>query len=98
MEIDSQSTKDKFTIKKWNAVTMWKWEGEQDSCAICRNHLMDICIECQANQERGGTDECNVAWGSCNHAFHFHCITRWLKKLQTCPLDNLNWEFEKYGK
>ena len=48
MEIDS-ATKEKFTINKWNAVTMWKWEGEQDACAICRNHLMDICIECQAN-------------------------------------------------
>ena len=45
------NTQDKFIIKKWNAVTMWKWEGEIDSCAICRNNLMDICIECQASQE-----------------------------------------------
>lgn len=21
-----------------------------DNCAICRNHIMDLCIECQANQ------------------------------------------------
>ena len=46
MEIDSSSKKEKFIIKKWNAVTMWKWEGEVDTCAICRNHLMEICIEC----------------------------------------------------
>ena len=45
-QIDSSGTKEKFIIKKWNAVTMWKWEGEIDDCAICRNHLMDICIEC----------------------------------------------------
>lgn len=37
-------------------------------CAICRNLIMELCIECQAN--RGGTqsssghnDECTVAWG-----------------------------------
>ena len=31
MQIDSTSSKkEKFVIKKWNAVTMWKWEGEQD--------------------------------------------------------------------
>ena len=29
MQIDSSSSnKEKFIIKKWSAVTMWKWEGE----------------------------------------------------------------------
>ncbi|CAD8071975.1 unnamed protein product [Paramecium sonneborni] len=30
-------------------------------------------------------------------AYHFHCIERWLKNRQTCPLDNRNWEYQKYG-
>ena len=37
-----------FEILSWNAVGMWNWTLETDTCAICKNRLLEECIECQA--------------------------------------------------
>jgi len=47
MNIDknAQRTGDKlFTLKKWNAVAMWSWDVECDTCAICRVQVMGKAI------------------------------------------------------
>jgi RING-box protein 1 len=75
-------------------VALWGWNVQVDNCAICRNHIMEQCIDCDANQNTQASAECNVVWGVCNHAYHLHCISRWLKTRTTCPLDNRNWEYQ----
>ena len=37
-----------FSLKKWNAVAMWSWDVECDTCAICRVQVMDACLRCQS--------------------------------------------------
>jgi hypothetical protein len=30
-------------VRQWNAVALWAWDIVVDNCAICRNHIMDLC-------------------------------------------------------
>jgi len=88
----------RFVVRKWMAMALWAYDITVDNCAICRNHIMDKCIECQSTQEMTDIEEnCSIAWGKCSHVFHMHCISRWLNTRQVCPLDNRKWEFKKYG-
>lgn len=40
---ESQKSDKMFTLKKWNAVAMWSWDVECDTCAICRVQVMGKC-------------------------------------------------------
>jgi len=45
MDIDRSSGRNgekMFTLKKWNAVAMWSWDVECDTCAICRVQVMGM--------------------------------------------------------
>lgn len=81
----------RIRVKKIRMVAIWSLDMIVDKCAICRNHIMDTCIECQTEEK---TMECKVAWGACNHAFHAHCIAQWLKSKNICPLDAKPWTFQ----
>lgn len=43
-EGEPQKNEKMFMLKKWNAVAMWSWDVECDTCAICRVQVMGKSI------------------------------------------------------
>ena len=100
-QIDDGSAGKLFTLKKWNAVAMWSWDVECDTCAICRVQVMDACLRCQAESKADSklnSKDCVVVWGECNHSFHQCCMSLWVKQNNRCPLCQQEWLIARVGK
>ncbi|CAN1161192.1 Anaphase-promoting complex subunit 11 [Linum perenne] len=42
-------------------------------------------------------DDCPLIWGKCNHAFHLHCILKWVNSQTSqahCPMCRGEWQFK----
>ncbi|XP_075402936.1 RING-box protein 2 isoform X3 [Tenrec ecaudatus] len=39
-----------FSLKKWNAVAMWSWDVECDTCAICRVQMPALDVKLKTNK------------------------------------------------
>lgn len=77
-------------IKSINLRGTWVLDTINDECPICRNNVLDTCVECDANAR-----QCPSIMGECNHVYHLHCIEQWIKTKNVCPLDNKKWGFKK---
>ncbi|KAL8153443.1 hypothetical protein V2J09_011203 [Rumex salicifolius] len=76
----------------WHAVASWTWDAQDEMCGICRLVFDGCCPDC-----KHPGDDCPIIWGQCNHAFHLHCILKWVNS-QTpqahCPLCRREWQFK----
>lgn len=64
----------------------WNWNIHNETCAICRNNIFE--------SPNGSNKIPNSVIGTCNHAFHYDCISSWIKNNSNCPLCNKRWVFK----
>jgi len=87
----SESAPGTIALKQWNATALWAWDIQADVCSICRNLVMVPCLDCTGKPNC----DCTISWGECMHAFHTHCLQRWLKIRSACPVDNTPWQLKR---
>jgi RING-box protein 1 len=77
---------DRFTIKSIHLIASSHLNIENDICSICTYDLYDKCTDCIDTNNK-----CISVLGKCNHSYHLHCIDKWIKIKNICPLDKLPW-------
>ncbi|CAO4369844.1 unnamed protein product [Caenorhabditis nigoni] len=87
------STRLKIAVKKLHVCGEWKWlQGGEDTCGICRMEFESACNMCKFPG-----DDCPLVVGTCRHAFHRHCIEKWIaapsnQPRAQCPLCRQDWQ------
>ncbi|XP_022981687.1 anaphase-promoting complex subunit 11 [Cucurbita maxima] len=77
---------------EWHAVASWTWNAQDETCGICRMAFDGCCPDCKLPG-----DDCPLIWGACNHAFHLHCILKWVNAQTSqahCPMCRREWQFK----
>ena len=84
----------KVTVKHWHAAASWTWNAGDDVCGICRMPFDG----CPPGSKFPG-DDSPVVWGTCGHAYHLQCISKWLQSDtdQRCPICRAPWGFKIAG-
>ena len=81
-----------MSIKSVNLRGTWNLDTINDECPICRNSVLETCVECSAATSQ---TQCISIMGECSHIYHLHCIDKWTKTKNVCPLDNKKWEYKR---
>lgn len=77
----------KIELIKWTIHAIHTPNSINDKCLLCHIPLYIGCPNCSNKQ-------CNISIGKCEHAFHLHCITKWIGELagsRFCPIDKTLW-------
>jgi RING-box protein 1 len=78
---------DLVKVKNIHIRGYWRWDIHNDVCAICRNYIFEPSIN-------SSCQECSAVVGTCGHAYHYECISSWLRTKKNCPLCNSKWSFK----
>lgn len=81
-------------VKSWNAVAFWSYKNANTHCPICKREVMNLCIECVGSRTELVSNPCTRSVGTCGHAYHNHCIQKWLKDHSSCPTCNTEWKLQ----
>ncbi|CAI0430633.1 unnamed protein product [Linum tenue] len=84
--------KNESEASPWHAVASWTWDAKDETCGICRMAFDGCCPDCKLPG-----DDCPLIWGQCNHAFHLHCILKWVNSQTSqahCPMCRGEWHFK----
>ena len=93
-----KSSENRCKILSWNTIAFWTWNIETKECNICRNHIMNSCVECINSKNKAVNESCKVVTGKCGCSFHYHCINNWSKSNSKCPYHTtVEWEFNIVG-
>ncbi|XP_029124621.1 receptor like protein 21 [Cajanus cajan] len=91
-EYAASLTGDESEDLAWHAVSSWTWDAQDETCGICRMAFDGCCPDCKLPG-----DDCPLIWGACNHAFHLHCILKWVNSQTSqahCPMCRREWQFK----
>ncbi|XP_075092293.1 anaphase-promoting complex subunit 11 [Nicotiana tabacum] len=93
LENDQLSSALSLRNREWHAVASWTWDAQDETCGICRMAFDGCCPDCKLPG-----DDCPLIWGACNHAFHLHCILKWVNSQTSqahCPMCRREWQFKE---
>ena len=93
--MNNNSSSNRCKIVSWNATAFWIWDTSTNDCGICRNHMMNSCVECINKNNKEIDSNCKIVTGECGCSYHYHCIDNWYKTNNNCPLHNTEWKYNQ---
>lgn len=91
----TESPKIDIELVNWSPYAFWRFKTTSTECPICREHYETGCLTCLTENTIKTNFECHISQSKCGHAFHKHCIDKWIQtkgKYCLCPVCSTPYE------